>query len=101
MHHRAVTKLGTHDSRPVNIQCSCGTGGDFGSVEEAQGWMLQNHFRFLQGINTAEFADETTRPVPVAIDSKKVKKMNGKKKAKLDMSKAPTSFEEAMKRSAS
>jgi hypothetical protein len=55
MHHKATIKLGTHDNLPYNIQCSCGTGGDFGSEQEAINWMNQNHFRYLQGVNTAEF----------------------------------------------
>jgi hypothetical protein len=59
MHHKATITLGTHDNLPYRIQCVCGTGGDFGSKQEAQLWMQNNHFRFLQGINTAEFVDAT------------------------------------------
>lgn len=65
MHHKAVVKLGTHDNLPVNIQCSCGTGGDFGSREEAVGWMQMNHFRYLGGVNTAEVVDTLPKPQPI------------------------------------
>lgn len=67
MHHRAVVKFGTHDSLGYNIQCACGTGGDFGSKEEAMAWMKANHFRYLQGINTAEMVDDTPKPEPTPV----------------------------------
>jgi hypothetical protein len=78
MHHKATVKLGTHDHLNVNIQCSCGTGGDFSSKEEAMGWMQQNHFRYLQGVNTAEFVDETPVVVPVATAEVKQKAKSAK-----------------------
>lgn len=78
MHHKATIKLGTHDNLNYNIQCSCGTGGDFGSKEEAINWITANHFRYLQGVNTAEFVDAT--PQPVAVEAKA--KPNGKAKGK-------------------
>ena len=65
MHHRIVLKNGTHDHKPYNIQCSCGTGGDFGGKEEAVGWMQQNHISYLRGVNTAEIVDETMPTAPV------------------------------------
>ena len=65
MHHRATIKTGTHDALPVNILCVCGTGGDFGSKEEAAQWMAYNHFRTLGGINTAEIVDTIPEPEKV------------------------------------
>lgn len=61
MHHRATITDGKADGRPFNIACACGTGGDFGSKEQAQQFM-GTHFSALGGINTYEFVDATAKP---------------------------------------
>ena len=63
MHHRAVITDSKADGRPFKIQCACGTGGDFGSKEQAQQFM-GTHFAALGGINTYEFADSSAKPEP-------------------------------------
>jgi hypothetical protein len=78
MHHKATIKLGSHDHLGYNIQCSCGTGGDFGSKDEAMNWMTVNHFRYLQGVNTAEFVDATPQPVASEAESKEQAKPKAK-----------------------
>ena len=57
--HTATCTAGNAIGRPVNIQCDCGTGGDFGSVEEAEAWITEHHFNYLRGINDFAFVDET------------------------------------------
>jgi hypothetical protein len=72
MHHKATIKQSTqtatnaqHGFLPVNIQCACGTGGDFGSKEEAAQWMARNHFNSLAGVSTAEIVDTIPEPEKV------------------------------------
>ena len=73
MHHKAIVKLGTANNLPFNIQCECGTGGDFGSYSEAVNWMSLNHFRFLGGVNTAEIVDTTPKPATTEKETEEVK----------------------------
>ena len=68
MHHRATITESRADGRPFKIQCACGTGGDFGSKEQAQVFM-GIHFAALGGINTYEFVDATTKEIPVLEDA--------------------------------
>ena len=64
MHHKITLRMGRNDNLPFNIQCVCGTGGDFGSKDEAMGWMVRNHVNHLRGVNTAELVDETPKLEP-------------------------------------
>lgn len=64
MHHLAKIAFGKLTNRPYHAECACGTAGDFGGNEEAR-LFLGNHLARLQGINSAEFVDETVTPLPV------------------------------------
>jgi hypothetical protein len=69
MHHKATIKSGRAANLPIFGQCSCGTGGDFGSAYEAAQYFAR-HFMGLGGICTSELVDETApppEPVPAAV----------------------------------
>ena len=65
MHHRAIISYGRAESLTIHGQCSCGTGGDFGSSYDA-GLYLSRHLQGLTGISTGELVDETLPPTPDA-----------------------------------
>lgn len=63
MHHKAIIKAGNAQNLPINLQCSCGTGGDFGSAFDATNY-ISNHFRGLRGICTWKLQDTTQSMSP-------------------------------------
>lgn len=63
MHHKAIITFGKKENRPFHAECSCETAADFGSNQEARDYLAMHLVR-LQGINSAEFVDETVKPLP-------------------------------------
>ena len=63
MHHKAIISYGRAESLTIHGQCSCGTGGDFGSSYDASLY-LAKHLQGLTGISTGELVDETLPPTP-------------------------------------
>jgi len=61
MHHKAIISYGRAESLTIHGQCSCGTGGDFGSSYDASLY-LAKHLQGLTGISTGELVDETLPP---------------------------------------
>jgi outer membrane biosynthesis protein TonB len=64
MHHLAKITFGKVENLPYHAECACGTAGDFAGKVEASNYVA-NHLTRLQGINSAEFVDETATPMPV------------------------------------
>jgi hypothetical protein len=63
MHHLAKLTFGKVDQLPFHAECACGTAGDFRSRQQGADYLVM-HLTRLQGINSAEFVDETVAPVP-------------------------------------
>jgi hypothetical protein len=64
MHHLAKISFGKLENRPYHAECACSVAGDFSSNEEARNYLAM-HVTRLQGINSADFVDETVTPLPV------------------------------------
>lgn len=66
MHHLAKITFGKFTQKPFHGECACGTAIDSGSNEEARNFLAM-HLTRLQGINSAEFVDETVQPAPLPV----------------------------------
>ena len=64
MHHVAKITFGKVKNRPYHGECACGTAGDFASNEETRNYLAM-HISRLQGINSADFIDDTVAPLEV------------------------------------
>ena len=53
MHHKAILKVGNATGKPYNIQCACGSGGDFSKEVEATSW-FERHKARLGVVETSE-----------------------------------------------
>jgi hypothetical protein len=62
MHHLAKLTFGKVDQLPFHAECACGTAGDFRSRQQGADYLVM-HLTRLQGINSAEFVDETVAPL--------------------------------------
>jgi hypothetical protein len=67
VHHKAILKVGNATGKPYNIQCSCGSGGDFNKETDATGWWARHKSR-LGVVETAELVVPGAKkaPAPVA-----------------------------------
>lgn len=64
MRHLASLSAGQSYRKPVHIECSCGTAGDFTTEAEARYWMEHKHFAKLTGIAYGEFSSAPTPSEP-------------------------------------
>jgi hypothetical protein len=63
MHHiGTLTRLAKFPDTPIHAQCSCGTAGNFATIEDATAY-LQSHFAKLTGMSTFELVDDTAELV--------------------------------------
>lgn len=65
MHHLAKVTLSGRPNFPYHASCVCGPSGDFGTKQAAMDYIAM-HFVRQQGINSAEFVDETGEIDPSA-----------------------------------
>jgi hypothetical protein len=55
-HSAAITTNVDGFAQPVHVQCSCGTAGDFPTVQAASDWMIFRHFNRLGVVDTYSLA---------------------------------------------
>ncbi len=51
-HSAVITNNVDGFAQPIHVQCSCGTAGDFATVQAASDWMIFRHFNRLGVIDT-------------------------------------------------